>query len=203
VARRIDQPATFDLDDSFAEAASGDTVTVRVVHQTSEGSLTLKADRTGVLETVLPSGTSGYKGWTVSEYSIVQPAFSGGPDGRTDLVLEPASGAPVVHLLEVDRDFAGPGWPDGGAPEGGVSPEAALDDALPGDGGPDAKSDSGTAGASGGGAGPATQESESDGGCQCKVGGVGRSRVPVGTTLFFLAVVLGWVVGGAPTRIDR
>lgn len=201
VARRIDQPATFDLDDSFAEAASGDTVTVRVVHQTSEGSLTLKADRSGVLETVLPSGTSSYKGWTLSEYSIVEPAFAGGPDNRTDLVLEPASGAPVVHLLEVDRDFAGPGWPDAGAPEGGVwpeggvSPDAAPDDALPGDGGPDAKSDSGTAGASGGGAGPATQESESDGGCQCKVGGVGRSRVPVGTTLFFLAVVLGRVVG--------
>lgn len=139
-ARRLLGEAAFDLDDGLAAAVRDVQLDLFVTVLESSGAVAVEVDQNGALQDLVEQDAESQRGWRTARYRIEEPAFSGGADGETDLVLAVQSGEPIVHRIELRRtDLAAPS--DGGASPvaGGAAGVGGGGGAvLPGDGGDDA-----------------------------------------------------------------
>jgi hypothetical protein len=120
-ARQLDATATFDVDDAFAEIIAGEEVELRVTYLESSGAISVQVDQGGALADVAEDHHDDDRGWRVASYLLAGPSLTGGTDGRTDLAIAVAAGAPVIHRIEIERTGAAVVDPDGGVPSDGGS----------------------------------------------------------------------------------
>lgn len=123
-ARRLEDTATFDLNDSFASAARDVELDLWVTVQEGTGAIAVSVDQDGSLAELGEEESHTDRGWRIARFRVAAPAFTGGDDGQTDIALTPTEGAPVVHSIELrrtDTPATGGGVPGAGGAEAGTS----------------------------------------------------------------------------------